>query len=201
MRRCSCVEKANLVRQIGQGTANEVELLDLKTELERKEKLHEENKKKESESGEIIKKLHQDRTLLLTQHGDDGTKESLLKVVAGKYDDSDECDDSEDDSDSSDDEDEEAELMRELEKIKQEREQERVEKEAKERAQAEEEHKAQVVESNPLTSSGNAAMKRRWNDDVVFKNQSRTEPETKKRFINDVIRSDFHRRFLNKYIQ
>lgn len=172
--------------------------------MERKEKIHQDNKKKESESGEAIKKLHQDRTLLLTQRGENATKESLLQVVVGKYDDSDLCDDSDDDdsdSDNSDDEDEEAELIRELEKIKQEREQERAEKEAKERAQVEEEYKAQVVESNPLTKTGNAAMKRRWNDDVVFKNQSRTEPETKKRFINDVIRSDFHRRFLNKYIQ
>ena len=43
--------------------------------------------------------------------------------------------------------------------------------------------------------------KRRWDDDVVFKNQTRGEPRTKKRFVNDTIRSDFHRRFLNKYIK
>lgn len=42
---------------------------------------------------------------------------------------------------------------------------------------------------------------RRWNDDVVFKGQARTEPETKKRFVNDTIRNDFHRRFLTKYIK
>jgi protein CWC15 len=35
----------------------------------------------------------------------------------------------------------------------------------------------------------------------VFKNQTRGEPERKKRFVNDTIRSDFHRRFLNKYIK
>lgn len=45
-----------------------------------------------------------------------------------------------------------------------------------------------------------AQMKRQWNDDVVFKNQSKGEPEHKKRFINDTIRSDFHRSFLKKYI-
>ena len=38
-------------------------------------------------------------------------------------------------------------------------------------------------------------------DDVVFKGQARTEPETKKRFVNDTIRNDFHRRFLTKYIK
>lgn len=41
----------------------------------------------------------------------------------------------------------------------------------------------------------------RWNDDVVFKGQARTEPEQKKRFVNDTIRNDFHRRFLTKYIK
>ena len=45
------------------------------------------------------------------------------------------------------------------------------------------------------------SVKRRWDDDVVFKNQTRGEPERKKRFVNDTIRSDFHRRFLNKYIK
>jgi protein CWC15 len=44
-------------------------------------------------------------------------------------------------------------------------------------------------------------VKRRWDDDVVFKNQARDEPQPKKRFINDAIRSDFHRNFLRKYIR
>ena len=41
----------------------------------------------------------------------------------------------------------------------------------------------------------------RWDDDVVFRNQTRNEPKKQKRFINDTIRSDFHKRFLNKYIK
>jgi protein CWC15 len=105
---------------------------------------------------------------------------------------------------SSDDEDEEAELMRELEKIKQEREEERLRKEAEARKAVEEQSREEILQGNPLTqqqAAGSAKMKRRWNDDVVFKNQSRNEPEVKKRFINDTIRNDFHRRFLNKYIQ
>lgn len=44
-------------------------------------------------------------------------------------------------------------------------------------------------------------VKRRWDDDVVFKNQARGEPKAHKRFINDTIRSDFHRRFLTRYIK
>lgn len=39
-------------------------------------------------------------------------------------------------------------------------------------------------------------MKRSWHEDTVFKHQSRSEPPLKKRFINDTVRSDFHRRFL-----
>lgn len=99
--------------------------------------------------------------------------------------------------------------MRELEKIKREREEERVRKEEAERKAAEQASRSEILEGNPLlqgaassrAGGGNAAMKRRWNDDVVFKNQSRNEPALQKRFINDTIRNDFHRRFLNQYIQ
>lgn len=62
---------------------------------------------------------------------------------------------------------------------------------------------AEVLAGNPLTSgsSGTATIKRRWNDDVVFKNQARDEKKVEKRFINDTIRSDFHRRFMQTYIK
>jgi protein CWC15 len=46
-----------------------------------------------------------------------------------------------------------------------------------------------------------ASIKRKWNDDVVFRNQARGEPEVNKRFINDAVRSDFHRAFLKRYIK
>lgn len=37
----------------------------------------------------------------------------------------------------------------------------------------------------------------RWDDDVVFKNQARgTEDKKKKEFVNDLLRSDFHKRFM-----
>ena len=41
----------------------------------------------------------------------------------------------------------------------------------------------------------------RWDDDVVFKNQSREPKKEARRFINDTVRNDFHRRFLSKYIK
>jgi protein CWC15 len=44
-------------------------------------------------------------------------------------------------------------------------------------------------------------VKRRWDDDVVFKNQARGEPKAQKRFINDTIRNDFHKRFLTRFMK
>ncbi|KAI0382907.1 Cwf15/Cwc15 cell cycle control protein [Hypomontagnella monticulosa] len=110
-------------------------------------------------------------------------------------------DDSEEDSD--DEEDEEAELQRELEKIRRERAEKR-EKEERERAAAEEaERERDIALGNPLLNPKNFNMKRRWDDDVVFKNQARgTEDKGKKKeFINDLLRSDFHKRFMSKYVR
>lgn len=66
-----------------------------------------------------------------------------------------------------------------------------------------------MVTGNPLlqeklAASGggaNFALKRRWDDDVVFRNQARSEPKAQRRFINDTIRNDFHRRFLDRYLK
>lgn len=56
---------------------------------------------------------------------------------------------------------------------------------------------------NPLLAGGDVSfsVKRRWDEDCVFKNQARGEPKQQKRFINDTIRSDFHKRFLQRYIR
>jgi len=59
-----------------------------------------------------------------------------------------------------------------------------------------------MLRGNPLLRAGEGfGVKRRWDDDVVFRNQARIEPEVKKRFINDTIRNDFHKKFLSKYIK
>ncbi|KAK7940836.1 complexed with cef1p [Apiospora aurea] len=117
-------------------------------------------------------------------------------------DDEDDDDDDDDDSDEEDsDDDDEAELQRELEKIRREK-AERREKEEAERAAAEEEERERdIALGNPLLNKQNFSMKRRWNDDVVFKNQARgTEDKGKKKeFVNDLLRSDFHKRFMGKY--
>lgn len=46
-------------------------------------------------------------------------------------------------------------------------------------------------------------VKRRWDDDVVFKNCAKGIEERKKEqvFINDAIRSEFHKKFMEKYIK
>ena len=63
-----------------------------------------------------------------------------------------------------------------------------------------------MIRGNPLLLDGRQSdpsfeVRRRWDDDVVFKNQTRGEPKTQKRFINDTIRNDFHRKFLTRYIK
>ncbi|KAL5548803.1 hypothetical protein UlMin_004034 [Ulmus minor] len=46
---------------------------------------------------------------------------------------------------------------------------------------------------NPLLNNPTSfSVKRRWDDDVVFKNQASGETKTPKRFINNAIRNDFH---------
>ena len=121
---------------------------------------------------------------------------------------SDDDDDNDDDSDldDSDDEDEEAALQAELAKIRN----ERAAMKARADAEAVADEQAQMEEAaltgNPLlnstASSSNGKLKRRWNDDVVFRNQARSEPDqNKKRFINDTVRNDFHKRFLNKFMK
>ncbi len=76
--------------------------------------------------------------------------------------------------------------------------------------QAAAEEQAQLEEAaltgNPLLNAGGGVtsgrLKRRWNDDVVFRNQAKGELDAnKKRFINDTVRNDFHKRFLNKFIR
>lgn len=111
-----------------------------------------------------------------------------------------------DDDDDSDDEDEEAALQAELAKIREEREAVKRKKEEEEAARNEEKDEEAALLGNPLLSGANsggssAKLKRRWNEDVVFRNQAKDEPKVKKRFINDTVRNDFHKRFLNKFIR
>ena len=105
------------------------------------------------------------------------------------------------------DEDDTAELMRELAKIKRER-----AEEAERQEREKDENEARMMEDraktgNPLMASATMGsssftVKRRWDDDVIFKNQGKSINDgNKKQFINDMLRSDFHRKFMNKYVR
>ncbi|XWS27694.1 hypothetical protein CRYUN_Cryun25bG0003200 [Craigia yunnanensis] len=61
---------------------------------------------------------------------------------------------------------------------------------------------AELLRGNPLINNPTSfGVKRRWDDDVVFKNQVGGQTKAQKRFINDTIRNDFHKKFLLKYMK
>jgi protein CWC15 len=108
--------------------------------------------------------------------------------------------DSADDSDSDSDSDSEAELLLELEKIRKEREAEAL---LKQRALEEEQKMEQrdiAANSNPLLAS-NQTVTKKWYEDTVFRNQAKKETKQEKSFVNDTIRSDFHRKFLDRFVK
>ena len=115
-----------------------------------------------------------------------------------------------DDDEDDDDEDDTAELMRELERIKKERADEAARQEREAAETDKNERDSAILQGNPLldptrlggsSSTATFAVKRRWDDDVVFKNQAREPKKEPRRFINDTVRNDFHRKFLTKYIK
>ncbi|KAH9971774.1 Pre-mRNA-splicing factor Cwf15/Cwc15 [Russula compacta] len=141
--------------------------------------------------------------------GDDGNGD-------GNKDD-DEGDGDDDDDDEDDDEDETAELFRELEKIKRERAAEKARVEQADAAATEAEREARIATSNPLlnlasalgnapgvntTAPGTFAVKRRWDDDLIFKNQAASEKDHPRgQFVNDLLRTEFHKKFMSRFIK
>ncbi|KAI0031984.1 Pre-mRNA-splicing factor Cwf15/Cwc15 [Vararia minispora EC-137] len=142
---------------------------------------------------------------------EDGSEEE------GKEEGAEKADDESEEGDDDEDEDETAELLRELEKIKRERaaEKERQEHEANASVQADRE--AQIATANPLlnlaaalgqapgvntTQPGTFAVKRRWDDDLIFKNQAvndRDKPQNG--FVNDLLRTEFHKKFMSRFVK
>lgn len=140
------------------------------------------------------------------QEGEKEARRRALELDNSSDSDSNSSHDSDSENSNSEDEDEEEMLLKELEKIKKERAEERLKDEQKRLAEMEEERELELATGNPLissTSDTSGVVKRRWDDDVVFKNQAKgvAEHQTKKRFVNDLLRSDFHRKFINKYIK
>lgn len=190
-------------RQDGQFSAAELKQKNLRAELEEKERNH----YLKSKSANFDEEKEEDLRLLEGATAGGGAGPSVLIPKAIDADDEDDEEES-DSSDDDDDEDEEAELLAELERIKRERAEEAARKAAAATSAAEAEQRDELLRGNPLLQdklgaggSDSFAIKRRWDDDVVFKNQARGEPKQQRRFINDTIRSDFHRRFLDRYIK
>lgn len=121
-------------------------------------------------------------------------------------DEDDEDDEAADDSD----EDDTAALLAELDKIKKERAEEQARKEQEQKAEEERIRMENILSGNPLLHLTGPAqpaasfkVKRRWDDDVVFKNCAKGVDDQKKdkRFVNDTLRSEFHKKFMEKYIK
>jgi len=101
---------------------------------------------------------------------------------------------------SDDEEDDTEKLFEEYERIKKEREEEQKKKNMEREAEMDKEGELELMRANPLLAGGGYSLTKRWYEDAVFKNQAKTEPKEKKRFINDTVRSDFHKKFLSRYI-
>ncbi|XP_044532262.1 spliceosome-associated protein CWC15 homolog [Gracilinanus agilis] len=101
-------------------------------------------------------------------------------------------------------------LLAELEKIKKERAEEQARKEQEQKAIEERVRMENILNGNlllnltgPSQPQANFKVKRRWDDDVVFKNCAKGVDELKKdkRFVNDTLRSKNHKKFMEKYFK
>lgn len=176
-------------REQGQGTTDEIRSRDLRKELEERER--EASSKSSSKQPPVVRRAIEANA-----------KRQKLEqnIDADDPIDSDRSDDSDSDDDT-------AALLAELNKIKRERLQENAMKEAEKQQEEERIRMENILSGNPLLNytsaapKGSVKVKRRWNDDVVFKNCARTEVEKGNTFINDSLRSEFHKKFMEKYIK
>ncbi|XP_021287942.1 protein CWC15 homolog A [Herrania umbratica] len=184
-------------RKEGQDTQDELQKRNLRDELEERERRHFSSKDKSYDDRDRRKGSH----LLL-----EGAKREAEDRIVPRSVDADDSDvevesDNESDDEDDDEDDEEA-LLAELERIKKEKAEEKLRKEKLEQEEQLKAKEAELLRGNPLLNNPTSfGVKRRWDDDVVFKNQARGETKTQKRFINDTVRNDFHRKFLQRYMK
>ncbi|EEF39650.1 protein CWC15 homolog [Ricinus communis] len=187
-------------RREGQDTQDELQKRNLREELEERERRHFSSKDKSYNDDRDRRKSNQ----LLLEGAKRDTEDRIIprSVDADDSDVEVNNDDESDDEDDDDDEDDTEALMAELERIKKERAEEKLRQEQQEAAEELKVKEEQLLRGNPLLNNPTSFnVKRRWDDDVVFKNQARGETKAPKRFINDTIRNDFHRKFLQKYMK
>jgi len=176
-------------RQPGQDTIDELRSRDFRRELEERERQAARERAKERGS---------------RSSGLESSKRPRLEQLPTNLDADDPVDDDDDESEESDDDDDDtAELLAELQRIKKERAIEELKKEKERKEEEERIRMENIMTSNPLLNpSNNFRVKRRWDDDVVFKNCAKGEDDKKgQHFINDMLRSEFHKKFMEKYVK
>ncbi|KIP03182.1 hypothetical protein PHLGIDRAFT_95115 [Phlebiopsis gigantea 11061_1 CR5-6] len=217
-------------RQPGQTSTSEVKKRDLRAELLAAEAEARDKKRKAEgkpplavENGVAADDEANKRRKLLQEalemdKDDDDDEEKGSEAGEGNKEEGEDSD--EDDDDDDDDEDDSAELLRELEKIKRERAAEKERQEHEQSASTAAAREAEIATSNPLlnlaaalgqtpngvntTVPGTFAVKRRWDDDLIFKNQamsSRDKDKGSGHFVNDLLRTEFHKKFMAKFIK
>lgn len=192
-------------RAQGQASTEELRNRDFRKELEERERL-EKAPKRPNVPNIVARAIEQN------------AKRTKVEVQPGNLD-ADDPQDNDDDSDASSDDDSDddtAALLAELNKIKKERMQEAAEKEIEKAKEDERIRMENILSGNPLlnyaagpkagvstVAAADMKVKRRWDDDVVFKNCARSEPDRNPagNFINDSLRSEFHKKFMDKYIK
>ncbi|NP_001084754.1 protein CWC15 homolog A [Xenopus laevis] len=185
-------------RQATQDAPEEVRSRDFRRELEERERVVARDKNRDRPTREHTSSVSK--------------KPRLDQIPAANLDADDPLTDEDGDEDSDEDSDDDtAALLAELEKIKKERAEEKDRKELEQKAEEERIRMENILSGNPLLNlTGPAAqsqasfkVKRRWDDDVVFKNCAKGVDEMKKqkRFVNDTLRSEFHKKFMEKYIK
>ncbi|XP_035382643.1 protein CWC15 homolog [Electrophorus electricus] len=192
-------------RQATQDAPEEVRTRDFRRELEERERVA----AKTRERG-----AREHTTSSSSSSSSSSKRPRLDQIPAANLDADDPLTDDEDDSDSdSDSDDDTAALLAELDKIKKERAEEQERKEREQKAEEERIRMENILSGNPLLnlagqqpntpSQTSFTVKRRWDDDVVFKNCAKGMEELRKekRFINDTLRSEFHKKFMEKYVK
>ncbi|KAG8008341.1 Myotubularin-related protein 2 [Nibea albiflora] len=196
-------------RQPTQDAPEEVRARDFRRELEERERVAVREKTRERGPRE--------HTTSSSSSSSSSKRPRLDQIPAANLDaddpltDDDEDEDSEEDSD----DDDTAALLAELEKIKKERAEEQERKEREQKAEEERIRMENILSGNPLINLAGQQqqqqmsqtpttfrVKRRWDDDVVFKNCAKgvDEARKEKRFVNDTLRSEFHKKFMEKYV-
>jgi len=218
-------------RQPGQTSTDEVKKRDLRVELLAAEAEARNKKRKAEGKPPLEEDIRKAAAIEAPKEGTPAVEDEeankrrkLLQEALEMDKDDDEGDGEEkdgDDGDESDDDSEEeddtAELLRELEKIKRERAEEKERQDAQQNAQQAADREAQIASANPLlnlaaalgqdtgintTAPGTFSVKRRWDDDLIFKNQAMSSRKNEGgQFVNDLLRTEFHKKFMTKFIK